>query len=94
MNLFLEIVWSNIFYNSVSIIIGVIVLIFGITKIIKDKKFLFPIICIIHALLFIGFGIFGFFIPEKYNFIPILAILAFVITLIVCFLTIGKKEKE
>ena len=94
MNLFLEIVWTNIFYNVVSIIIGIIVLIFGITKIVKEKTLLFPIICIVHALLFIGFGILGFFIPEYYSFIPILAILAFVITLIVCFLTIGKKNKE
>lgn len=94
MNLFLEIVWTNIFYNVVSILVGIIVLIFGIVKIVKDKKLLFPIICIIHALLFIGFGILGFFIPEYYSFIPILALLAFVITLIVFFLTIGKKEKK
>ena len=34
------------------------------------------------------------FVPEEYSFIPILAILAFVITLIVFFLTVGKKEKQ
>ena len=64
------------------------------TEIIKEKKLLFPIICIAHSILFIAFGILGFFVPEEYSFIPILAILAFVITLIVFFLTVGKKEKE
>lgn len=94
MNNFLEVVWINIFYNIVSILIGLIVLCFGIIKIIKEKKLLFPIICIAHSILFIAFGILGFFVPEEYSFIPILAILAFVITLIVFFLTVGKKEKE
>ena len=94
MNYFLEVVWINIFYNVVSILIGLIVLSFGIIKIIKEKKLLFPIICMIHSVLFIGFGILGFFVPEEYSYIPILAILAFVITLIIFFLTIGKKEKE
>ncbi|MCR5647652.1 MAG: hypothetical protein K6F81_05155 [Acholeplasmatales bacterium] len=94
MNYFLEVTWSNIFYNVVSIIIGLIVLTFGIVKIVKEKKLLFPIMCIVHALLFIAFGILGFFVPEKYDFLPILAILAFTITLIICFLTIGKKKQE
>ena len=93
MNYFLEFNWTNVFYNIVSIVLGVIVLIFAITKIVKNKMVLFPVICIIHALLFIGFGIGGFFFPEGYDFIPILALLAFVITLIVFFLTLGKKEK-
>ena len=94
MNNFLEVVWINIFYNIVSILIGLIVLCFGIIKIINEKKLLFPIICIAHSILFIAFGILGFFVPEEYSFIPILAILAFVITLIVFFLTVGKKEKQ
>ena len=94
MNNFLEVVWINIFYNIVSILIGLIVLSFGIIKIIKEKKLLFSIICIVHSILFIAFGILAFFVPEEYSFIPILAILAFVITLIVFFLTVGKKEKE
>ena len=45
MNNFLEVVWINIFYNIVSILIGLIVLSFGIIKIIKEKKLLFSIIC-------------------------------------------------
>lgn len=94
MNIFLEFNWTNVFYNIVSILIGIIVLVFAILKIVKEKQILFPIICIIHAVLFIGFGIGGFFFPEGYDFIPILALLAFVITLIVFFLTIGKKKKK
>lgn len=93
MNIFLTFSWTNVFYNIVSILIGIIVLVFAIIKIVKEKRILFPVICIIHSLLFIGFGVGGFFFPEKYDFIPILAILAFVITLIVFFLTIGKKKE-
>ena len=94
MNIFLDVVWSDIFYNILSILIGIVVMTFAVIKIIKEKRLLFPIVCIIHSLLFIGFGIAGFFFPEPYNVIPILAILAFTITLIVSFLTIGKKKEQ
>lgn len=92
--MFLSLTWSDVFYSILSIIMGLILIIFGISQLVKKNKKLFPIVVIIHGLLFLGFGILGFFVPEKYNFITILAIVAFGITLIICFLTIGKKDKS
>ena len=82
---------SNIFYNIVSISIGVILLVFGITQIIKNKK-AFGIISIVHSLLFIGVGVYGFFIPKDYEFIPVLAMLAFTVTMILSFLLTKKSS--
>ena len=91
--MFLSLTWSDIFYSILSILMGLILIIFAIIQLVKKNKKLFPIVVIIHGLLFLGFGILGFFVPEKYNFITILAIVAFGITLIISFLTIGKKDK-
>ena len=91
--MFLSLTWSDVFYSILSIIMGLILIIFAIIQLVKKNKKLFPIVVIIHGLLFLGFGILGFFVPEKYNFITILAIVAFGITLIISFLTIGKKDK-
>ena len=91
--MFLSLTWSDVFYSILSIIMGLILIIFAISQLVKKNKKLFPIVVIIHGLLFLGFGILGFFVPEKYNFITILAIVAFGITLIISFLTIGKKDK-
>ena len=91
--MFLSLTWSDVFYSILSIIMGLILIIFAISQLVKKNKKLFPIVVIIHGLLFLGFGILGFFVPEKYNFITILAIVAFGITLILSFLTIGKKDK-
>lgn len=90
--MFLSLTWSDIFYSILSILVGCLIITFGIIKLVKTDKKLFPIVCIIHGLLFVGFGILGFFVPEKYNYITILAIVAFGLTLIISFLTIGKKK--
>ena len=84
---------NNIFYNIVSIIIGVILIGFGIVQIIKKVKAI-GIISIIHGLLFIGFGIFGFFLPKEYEFISILAMLALVVTMILSLLLVKTTKKD
>ena len=83
--------FSNIFYNVVSILIGIMLIVFGVFKIIKNKKIAFAVICFIHGALFMGFGIAGFFFPDKYSFIPILAMLAFSITMIICYILMNPK---
>ncbi len=85
-----------IFYNILSIVIGTILIYFGIFSIVKKKKLLFGILTLIHAVLFVGFGIFGFLLPEEYkdySFIVILAMLAFTLTEIICFVLLYKKEE-
>lgn len=85
-----------IFYNILSMTVGAILIYFGIVSIIKKNKLLFGILTLVHSALFIGFGIFGFLLPEEYkdySFIVILAMLAFTITEIICFLLLYKKEE-
>jgi len=83
---------ANIFYNSASIIVGIILLVFGIIQIVK-KNIALGIISVIHSLLFITVGILGFFLPEKYQFITILGMLAFAVTMILSLL-LTKKNKS
>ena len=83
----------NLFYNIASILVGVLLIAFGIFTLIKKKKILFCVLTFIHSALFIGFGILGFFLMNtEYEFITILAMLAFTITYLLVMLTLYKKE--
>ncbi|MBQ9124170.1 MAG: hypothetical protein IJY14_00625 [Acholeplasmatales bacterium] len=93
MNLTYLISSNTIFYNIVSILIGLILIAHSISSLKKNKK-LFGILTIIHSLLFIGFGIGGFFLPKGYEVITILAMLAFCITMVLSILLFNKKEKK
>ena len=84
----------NIFYSTASIIVGLLLLLFGFYQLIKMKRRLIGILAIIHSILFIGFGVYGYFISKKYEFIVILAMLAFAITMIICLLLFFKKDKN
>lgn len=86
---------SNIFYNCVSIIIGLVLIYFGITQLLK-KKLPVGITASIHSVLFLGTGICGFFLPQEYQFITILAMLAFCITMAIPMILIkdGKNSKK
>ena len=92
MNIILSI--HNIFYSTISIIIGILLLVFAFYQIIKMKRRLIGILAIIHSILFIGFGFYGYFIPKKYEFIIVLALLAFTITMIISLLLFFKKENK
>lgn len=83
---------NNIFYNVVSIVIGVILISFGIVQIVKHIIGV-GIISLIHGVLFLGVGISCFFLPEKYQFITILSMLALAITMILTLL-LTKKNKS
>jgi len=85
----------NYFYDVCSIVIGLILIAFGIFTLIKKKKILFCVLTFVHAALFIGFGILGFFlIGTEYEPMTILAMLAFSITYIICILVLYKKEDK
>ena len=84
---------NNIFYNSVSIILGLILLYFGIVNLMK-KTYVFSILTLIHYALFIFFGIGGFFLPDEYSYITILSLLALCITMAICIVTLNKKDDK
>ena len=85
----------TLFYNICSILVGIILIIFGVFTLIKKNKILFAVLSFVHAALFIAFGILGFFVVDtEYEPITILAMLAFTITYIICILTLYKKEPK
>lgn len=81
----------NIFYNIVSIVIGILLIIFGIIQIVKQNKAI-GIASLIHGILLIPVGILGFFLPEQYSFITILAMLALAVTMILTLLLTKTKK--
>lgn len=83
---------NNIFYNIVSIVVGVILIVFGILQIVKKKKLAIGIVAIVHSVLFIFLGISCFFLPDEYQFITILGMLAITITMILSLLLINIKN--
>jgi len=84
---------NNVFYNIASILIGLGLIYYGIANIKKSKKLL-AVLVFIHSGLFLFFGIFGFFLPEEYESISVLAMLAFCITMVLCILLLSKSEKK
>jgi Ca2+/Na+ antiporter len=85
----------NVFYNIVSILIGIIILVFSIITYVKKKKLLFLILSVIHSVLFVGFGILGFILMgTEYEYITILSMLAFCITYLIVLLVVYKKEPK
>lgn len=84
---------DNIFYNIVSIVVGLILTYFGISNF-KSSKKLFSILTFIHSVLFLGFGITGFFLPKEYQYITVLAMLAFCITMGITILVLKKPLEK
>ena len=87
----------TLFYNICSILVGLILIFFASFTLVKTqfKKKLFSILTYVHAALFIGFGILGFFLVDtEYESITILAMLAFTITYLIIMLTLYKKETK
>lgn len=83
---------SNLFYNTVSIIIGIILILFAVFNLKKSRVLLF-ILTLIHSGLFLLAGVGGFFMPKEYQYITILAMLAFCITMAITLLLIKKDTK-
>ena len=83
---------NNIFYNIVSMVIGVLLLVFGITQIVKHNKIV-GIVSLVHGTLFIPVCILGFFLPDNYMFITILGMLALAVSMILTLL-LTKKDKK
>jgi len=84
---------NNIFYNIISIVIGIILIVFGIIELIRHNKSM-GIISLIHGILFIGFGTYGFFVPKEYEFITVLSMLALAVTMIFALLLTKTIKKS
>lgn len=85
---------GNIFYNSVSIIVGLILISYFVFSIVKKHILGFSIIGIVFGALFLGLGVFGFFLPKEYEVITVLGMLALCIVMIILLLLLKNKDKE
>lgn len=84
---------NNIFYNIASILIGLVFIPYIILNV-KKLKIYQTVVYSILGLLFLFFGIFGFFLPQEYEYISILSMLAFSILGILFYLLTNKKNKN
>ena len=84
---------NNIFYNIASILIGLVFIPYIILNVKKNKIYQTVVYSILSVLL-VFFGIYGFFLPKEYEYISILAMLAFSILGILFYLLTNKKEKN
>lgn len=83
---------SNLFYNTVSILIGGLLIFFAVFNL-KKSRVPLSILVLIHAALFLLAGIGGFFMPKEYQYITILAMLALCITMAITLLLLKKDTK-
>lgn len=83
-----------LFYNLVAIILGLIILFYAI-KLIINKDKIKGICFIIIALLYMGLGIYGFFIKKDIDYIIIICLIILcVITLVVFSLLFKNNNKN
>lgn len=83
-----------LFYNLVAIILGLIILFYAI-KLIINKDKIKGICFIIISLLYMGLGIYGFFIKKDIDYIIIICLIILcVITLVVFSLLFKNNNKN
>ncbi len=83
------------FYYIIGIILGAALMASSIILFLKQKdKFAFFIGNIVFAIAFIGSGVSGFLIPEKFSYISILLLLVFCIGYLVFSTILLKKSKN
>lgn len=80
-----------IFYNITALVLGCLLIYYGLFCLIKKNKKLFGGLTLGVSAFYIGFGIWGFFLTD-YQFLVILAILAFTLIEIIFFVLFNKKE--
>lgn len=84
----------NYFYNIASIVIGIILLIYGTINIANKKDLLFNIIVIIFGVVFITLGVlFLTVIPSQFEWISTVISATLSIILVIMFLVTNKNTK-
>ena len=87
---------GNIFYNVISLILGIMICAYSFMSFTKEKKILLLSLGILHSLLLIASGVVGFIIPEDYSYIIIICMFTFTISyiLVLVFLDKSKDAKK
>jgi hypothetical membrane protein len=84
---------SIIFYNIVSIITAILVVLYSV-NLYKCKKVLFGIASNILSALLLATGIVGFIVPENYEFIVIMVMLVLCLGMVCIYVFSAKKKKD
>ena len=82
-----------LFYNLVAIILGLIIIFYAI-KLIINKDKIKGICFIIIAILYIGLGIFGFFIKKDIDYIIVISLIVLCIVTLVLFSLLFKNNNK
>lgn len=82
-----------IFYNIVSIIASVLVVIYSV-NLFKIKKLVLGILSNVLAACLLATGILGFMVPEKYEFIVIMVMLVLSLGVILIYVLAAKNKKQ
>ncbi len=83
---------GNLFYNIVSFILGILAILY-ISLNWKNNKIIFRALLIVFGTLFIGLGVSGFIVPEKYGVFLIIGML-FLVIATVATLVVSNKWNE
>lgn len=83
---------ENIFYNIVSFILGLLAILY-IALNWKNNKIIFRALLIVYGIIFIGLGVAGFIVPEKYGVFLIIGML-FLVIATVATLVVSNKWNE
>ncbi len=82
-----------LFYNLVAIILGLIIIFYAI-KLIINKDKIKGICFIIISILYIGLGIFGFFIKKDIDYIIVISLIVLCIVTLVLFSLLFKNNNK
>lgn len=82
-----------IFYNIVSIIASVLVVIYSV-NLFKIKKLVLGILSNLLAACLLATGILGFMVPENYEFIVIMVMLVLSLGVILIYVLAAKNKKQ
>lgn len=82
-----------LFYNLVAIILGLIIIFYAI-KLIVNKDKIKGICFIIISILYIGLGIFGFFIKKDIDYIIVISLIVLCIVTLVLFSLLFKNNNK
>ena len=82
-----------LFYNLVAIILGLIIIFYAI-KLIINKDKIKGICFIIISILYIGLGIFGFFIKKDIDYLIVISLIVLCIVTLVLFSLLFKNNNK
>ena len=83
---------GNLFYNIMSLILGVSIFSYGILSFTKKRNLLLLFLALLHGAILIASGIVGFIIPDNYSFIVTIIMFVFTVSYILILVFLDQKN--